>query len=102
MIDVATGLDLHPAVIAARDEIIIAALEYEQAGDNAAFVRMIRLKYPLLSRGQLADAFSAAGDALRGFGGPPWLTDGRGLDDTFDDAAWHLLSRGWPVFEVRP
>jgi hypothetical protein len=74
------------------------ALDLEVGGDDPLLLRTIRQIYPGISRGALADAFSGAGDALRGW---PGVINDRPLDETFDDAAWALLSRddlaeGWP------
>jgi hypothetical protein len=83
-----------------RDEIIRIALNLQTGGDDPVLVDSIREMYPEGSRGELADAFSAAADEMRRWRLQPWLVSPNGSHstaDSFDEAAWGLLSRDdWP------
>lgn len=98
------GLDITEDVEALHNMIIKVALNDQASGDDPAFVRWIIERLPdELSRGEVADAFSAAADELRSREEQPWVDESRSLADTLDETAWALLSRGWPpVTEVIP
>lgn len=78
-------------------KLIRSVLNIETAADDPMIVRDVQLLHPELSRGELADVFSAAADKVRTSDYARVVVGGRRLPDTFDDAAWNLLSRDdWP------